>query len=291
MAAVSIYSLVKNVAPGTCVCVYCMVAPRTHGYRKIKSVVEKYGGKLVWKQITKSQNPFRNHEFLRWSPVIFYRLFVHRIFPELDKVLYLDSDTLVRDDLTELYETDISNYAFGAVCDLAPVRVSESLSGKYVQEFTDKYLHAGMYVNSGVLLINVANVKQYEQEMLNADISLKYPDQDIINYVFDGKILRLPLRYNFAPNIKNFTNLISDGEFADAAKETAIFHFYAIKPYVYHTATRDIYEMFITAAQEIGFYPDDFTRKTKTPRSFPTSIFGLRVGRDNRLRLFGIKIA
>lgn len=291
MAAVSINSLLKNCANCANVCVYCMVAPRTRGYKKIKKIVTEYGGTLIWKQIRKSQNPFRNHEFLRWSPVIFYRLFVHRIFPELDKVLYLDSDTLVRSDLTKLYETDISEYSFGAVCDLAPVKVTESVSGQYVKKFIQEYLKHDLYVNSGVLLINVKEVAKYENEMLSAEITLKYPDQDIINYVFDGKILRLPLKYNFVPNVENYTNLISEQEFAAAIKETAIFHFYAIKPYVYSVLSRDFYEMFAIAAQEIGFYPEDFITKQKKQKKYQkTMIPGLYLGKNNSLRFLGIRL-
>lgn len=291
MAAVSINSLLKNCANGTNVCVYCMVAPRTHGYKKIKKIVAGYGGTLVWKQIRKSQNPFKNHSFLRWSPVIFYRLCVHKFFPELDKVLYLDSDTLVRSDLTKLYETDISEYAFGAVCDLAPVKIAESVSGQYVKKFTQEYLKHDLYVNSGVLLINVKKVQQYEKEMLSAKIPLKYPDQDIINYVFDGKILRLPLRYNYTPNIRNYTKLISDGEFVDAIKNTEIFHFYAIKPYVYSVLSRGFYEMFAIAAQEVGFFPDDFvSKKKKQKKRQKTMIPGLYLGKNNSLRFLGIRL-
>lgn len=291
VAAVSIYSLVKSAAAETSVCVYCMVAPRTRGYKKIKKIVAEYGGTLVWKQIRKSQNPFKNHSFLRWSPVIFYRLFVHRIFPELDKVLYLDSDTLVRTDLTVLYEADISDYAFGAVCDMAPVNFADCESGGHVKKFTEKYLKNGLYVNSGVLLMNLRQIQKYENEMLTAQIPLKYPDQDIINYVFDGKILRLLLRYNFAPGIKNCTALISDEEFDDGVKYAAIYHFYSIKPYVYHRFTREIYEKFVTTAQEIGFYPEDFITKQKKQKKYQkTMIPGLYLGKNNSLRFLGIRL-
>ena len=49
------------------------------------------------------------------SPETYYRLFIPNLFPDYDKVLYLDSDIIVCEDLTELYNTDIDNLYAGVV--------------------------------------------------------------------------------------------------------------------------------------------------------------------------------
>lgn len=290
MAAVSIDSLMRNHSHPNSVTIYCMVAPHTRGRAKISQIVQSYGGELVWRPIRNFKNPFRRHTFRRWSPVIYYRLFAHRIFPDLDRILYLDSDTLVLGDLTELYQTDISKHTMAAVCDMAPINITPIASGRYVQNFIKTYLKHNLYVNSGVLLINLKQMSRYDDSFQNADIPLQYPDQDLINYCLDGDILRLPLRYNFTTSIDGASPYITHAEYADAQSNTMIYHFYAIKPYIYHLTPRNIYQMFTSAAQQIGFYPPDFYSSKKRHHNRRTGIFGLRLHRGKTLRFFGIKM-
>ena len=44
-----------------------------------------------------------------FSPAMFYRLDIHRLITDVDKVLYLDCDVIVRNSLIELFKMDISN--------------------------------------------------------------------------------------------------------------------------------------------------------------------------------------
>ena len=45
----------------------------------------------------------------------FYRLFMPAIFSQYDKMLYLDSDTIVCKDLSQLYNNDIDNFYAGVI--------------------------------------------------------------------------------------------------------------------------------------------------------------------------------
>lgn len=49
------------------------------------------------------------------SRVDLFKFFIPDIFPELDKILYMDADILVLKDLTKLYNTDISKHYIGAI--------------------------------------------------------------------------------------------------------------------------------------------------------------------------------
>lgn len=290
MAAVAINSLMVNRASDTDVTVYCMVAPHTRGKKKIQEIVSSNGGKLVWREIRRRENPYRNYDYSRWSPVIFYRLFAHRVFPDVDKLLYMDSDTLVRSDLSELYATDVSKYALGGVRDMAPTEDTNSYAGTYVREFKEKYLKHDLYINSGVLLLNLPMMARYEQDLAAVDIPLRYPDQDIINVALDGRILELPLRYNFIPN-RRPSNKFSLSDVRTANKNPAIYHFYAVKPFVYHIAPRETYEIFARAAALIDMYPEDFIvgKKIKST-GHRTAIPFVRLDSRGNLRFFGLRI-
>ena len=37
---------------------------------------------------------------------IYFRLFIAELFPELDKAVYIDSDTVINDDIAKLYSVD-----------------------------------------------------------------------------------------------------------------------------------------------------------------------------------------
>ena len=77
-----------------------------------------------------------------YTPYCFLRLFADLI-PEIpEKILYLDTDTLIADDISELYAADISEYELGAVLDY------------YGHRFMGYH-----YFNSGVLLLNMKNIR------------------------------------------------------------------------------------------------------------------------------------
>ncbi len=259
LAAVSIRSLMASRNKDTQYIVHCMVAPHTRGRRVIEHVVRRLGGRLVWRVVRASENPFQTYDYSRWSPVIFYRLIAHRIFPHLDKILYLDSDTVVNDDLSDLYATDVSGFVMGAVRDVAPINNPDNKNGIYVREFSEKYLDGGAYFNSGVLLLNLSQMREHGDAALQTNVPLKYPDQDIINVAFRGHIKMLPLRYNFVPGVE--IDSVFTGADADTTVENAaIMHFYAAKPYVYEYVPRPAYSAFYKNATALGLYPEDFIK-------------------------------
>jgi lipopolysaccharide biosynthesis glycosyltransferase len=104
----------------------------------------------------------------------------------------LDCDLIVRDDIGDLWATDISQYFLAAVPD----------------PYSDNHVQLGFredeeYFNSGVLLVNLA--KWRENDVLprliryteqNSQI-LRYHDQCTLNAVFRNQVLFLPFRWNF----------------------------------------------------------------------------------------------
>lgn len=294
MAAVSIYSLMKNKRPDTICNIYCMVPPHTRGRRKIEKISKSFPGRgaFIWRTIKKSENPFQTYYFSRWSPVIFYRLFAHKIFPKVDKLLYLDSDTMILGDLANLYNTDVTQYASGAVIDMAPVMDAKNTNGQYARNFSENYLKNGPYFNSGVLLINTKNMAKNDILLKNIKVKLKYPDQDILNAALVGKIRPLELKYNLAPGLK-IPKTFPKHQADEAKLSPVILHFYSGKPYNYETTPREIYALFYNTATAIGMQPNDFIKqeiryRTKQIKHNNKNIIpGLKI-RGNKLTLLGL---
>lgn len=147
------------------------------------------------------------------------------IFSDLDKILYLDGDIIIKDNLIDLYNTDISDYYVGAVRDLPQVLYPNQPLGK---EISGKD-----YFNSGVMLLNLnrmraENIKEklIETKRNYADQSLM--DQSIFNVVFKSSVLQLPFIYNCC-----YINLIESKNRYDMDKLNSL----------YSTSYNNVYEI------------------------------------------------
>ena len=124
----------------------------------------------------------------------YFRLVIQDKLPAIEKVIYLDCDTIVNGSLKELWNTEMGNCAVAGVRD----RVNDSIRLYNRLRYP---MHNG-YVNAGVLLINlkkwrVFHVFDKAKEIAKAmPKALKNHDQDIINILFHDNKLMLPFRYN-----------------------------------------------------------------------------------------------
>ena len=186
-----------------------------------------------------------------WSSSIFGRYFVDDIIEQdVDKLLYLDCDTIVNNPLNELISTDLENYCAAGVPDGLAVAQKKYL------ELDDEY----MYVNSGVLLINMRkwrndDVQNKLIEFTNSfERKLIYPDQDAFNAVCGRSLLRLRLKYNFyhTMDFDYIDRYLQDEEvpysrdeiieaMADDYVQTTVFHFTGKKPW-FKSESRESFE-------------------------------------------------
>ena len=130
----------------------------------------------------------------RWPISTWFRILLPSILPDkIDKVLYLDADTLVVSDLQELFAIDMTDYSIAAVLD--PMSFKEDTFERC--EF-DKHKQ---YICDGVLLMNLDYWRKHnlkdriiEWSLLHTE-QLKFPDQDAINYICHDSKIVLPFRF------------------------------------------------------------------------------------------------
>ena len=136
-----------------------------------------------------------------FSIVTYYRLFIASIFPQYDKIIYLDCDIVVLGDISELYHIELKDNILGA----APEQFVQN-----TEEFRLYAKHAlnvdpDKYVNAGVLLMNLKEFRKNEIEKKFIDLITKYnfdlldPDQAYLNYLCLDKIHILPNGWNKEP--------------------------------------------------------------------------------------------
>ena len=141
------------------------------------------------------------HTFRAATMAALYKFSIPDLFPDLDKILYMDGDTITKKDLTELWESDISGCFAGVIVD-SGVMYSQS---KTVKRFPQ-------YFNSGVLLLNLRQMREENCserliECKKSENESTLVDQNVFNAIFEDRVYFLPLTYNFL-----YTNLTRASE-------------------------------------------------------------------------------
>ena len=133
----------------------------------------------------------------RWTWMVLMKAALSRVFPELDRVLWLDCDTVVLHDLSELWELDMEDYYYGMA-----LQYDDGREGKFSE--------GDPYYNAGVMLCNLKRLRDMRMDhlLINCLNNLEYAfnEQDAINELCRGRILDLPGRYN----VSDYT--VPDGE-------------------------------------------------------------------------------
>lgn len=118
------------------------------------------------------------------------KFYIAEYFKNIKKILYLDGDIIVREDLNDLFQTDIEGY-YGAV-------VIDSGSIYSNRERIKLYKN---YFNSGVMLLNLEKLRENNVKQLLIEAKIKNPDsilmdQDAFNDVFGENVKLLSIKYN-----------------------------------------------------------------------------------------------
>ena len=139
-----------------------------------------------------------NSDLDRVSSIALYKFGLARILEHENKLLYLDGDIIVQRSLSELYETDISEYWLAAADDI----VNESIDMGCERRI---HLQGKSYFNSGVMLLNLKKMREDNIEARLIDYKVNginhFMDQDALNYILESKRLYLPFYSNFLSRI------------------------------------------------------------------------------------------
>jgi lipopolysaccharide biosynthesis glycosyltransferase len=131
------------------------------------------------------------------SVLTYARLLIAELLPpSIRKVLYLDVDILVCDDLTPLLQTDLEGIAIGAVPDRLDKRLK---AGETI--WTQDLPRVQDYFNAGVLLMDLERWRAEQISEKALDYLKEHPktplsDQDALNVVCDGRWKQLNARWN-----------------------------------------------------------------------------------------------
>ncbi|MDE6273184.1 MAG: glycosyltransferase family 8 protein [Muribaculaceae bacterium] len=165
----------------------------------------------------------------------YYRLSLADLMPEtVDKVLYFDCDTVILQNLTKLWNTDLEGKAVAAAIDEGELDMNYDQLG-----FSSEY----GYFNSGVMIIDLAYWRKHNmfEKFLRIikehEGRMRQHDQEILNIAFYNNVKRIPMKYNFQEDyfkrpekISNFYAKYSK-EIEDSLRDITILHYTAYKPW------------------------------------------------------------
>ena len=181
-----------------------------------------------------------------YSHTTYYRFFIAEMFPEYEKAIYIDSDTIVKGDISRLYDFDLGDNYVGGVND--QVVVQDPIFGDYVEKVLG--VERNNYFNAGLLLINCDqfrknNVLDQFCKLLHMYNFVVAQDQDYLNVICHNKVLWLPQVWN--------TEVF--GEIAPKEEDICILHYnLAAKPWHYKDCRMQQY--FWKYAERSGVYPE-----------------------------------
>ena len=192
----------------------------------LAEMIEREGGSVSFLRVS--------DEWLAGLPTFWHvtetmwsRIYLPELLPDVERVLYLDVDTLAVDSLDALWATDIDGSYLAAVTNVFEPwhlgRPAElGLPGPEA------------YFNSGVLLFNLEEMRRdgctaalREYASVHRE-ELLWPDQDALNVVLGGRRVALHPRWNCMNSVLNFpwsAQVFGPGAVEEARRRPGIRHF------------------------------------------------------------------
>ena len=197
--AVSINSLVSNFSKDRKCEIYILNSDIKDNEKQILDVYNRENVKIIFVDVKEQlvnigkDLPLRDY----YSKTTYFRLFIAKMFPQFDKAIYIDSDTIVLGDMAQFFDTQIGDNFVGACRE--QVMVQTDVFGEYVEQVLG--IDRNNYFNAGVLLINCKKFR--EENVLGQFINLLSiynfvvtQDEDYLNVICEDKVYWIDQSWN-----------------------------------------------------------------------------------------------
>lgn len=158
---------------------------------KLKTLENKYDGCKI--NLINMSDKYKNaYDIGHITTPAYYRLSLSDLLPNLDKIIWLDGDTLVFNDLKSMYELDMNGLYYRGFLDN---------SCKFPEKFG--IYDNDHYICDGVMVVNLEElrkddmVKKFNDFIEKNNDKLEQHDQTVINIMCYKKIKKLPTIFGF----------------------------------------------------------------------------------------------
>lgn len=136
---------------------------------------------------------------LHFTKETYYRLILPWLLPDEDRVLYMDPDIIINGSLDTLWNLEFDGASLAAARDRIIMLLGTETRSLLK---TDT-----VYMNTGVTLMDLRRIREEKSRkdiqslLIEKGENLSFPDQDIINLLWEGQIKQIDDAYNLNPNI------------------------------------------------------------------------------------------
>ena len=223
------------------------------------------------------ENPYaKAYQVRDISAGTYLRLALPGFLPQVDRILYMDADVLVRESLLPLWQTPLNGNV------MAAVKGAVNLSEKWEWNSGRPYWHLlskmkGGYINAGVTLLDLSEVRKRDLAARWNELAgekFYYQDQDILNITCQGAVTYLPPKYNRLAYLeeKDYGQFVTEGvytqeECKEALQSPAILHYAGDKPWKrYDTNLGAAWWDYVKAQPDlVGLFDEEKARKYHGP--------------------------
>ena len=206
------------------------------------------------------------------SAATYIRLKLPSIFRNLNRILYLDGDIIVQDDISRFYNVDLCGKAIAGVpdCGICVESISWDMVN-YVRETLPN--HKTEYFNAGVILMDLDRLRKIGFEkncetLYKARTDFIFADQDILNFATQGEKRIVPICWNcpvfsfllnyaslsdeiFREKMKEIYNVDYKDSLMELVYKASIIHLNGSKLHIFDTTyLGSLYERYLKLALE-----------------------------------------
>ena len=190
--AVAMESLVNHISDENMYIINIMTTAMSEENRFKINKYERSNVKIVYYDVNDLADSIKDKLYTRdyYSISTYFRLFIPNMFKQYDKILYLDSDIVILDDIANLYNIDLGDNYVGAAQD--DVIATEQIFRDYAEKVIGHNSYKN-YFNAGILLMNLRKLREidFENKFLHLLDTVKYyvaQDQDYLNRFCKGNV-------------------------------------------------------------------------------------------------------
>ena len=199
---VSLTSLKRNADKDCQYLVHVLTAGISEEMQRKLIECEEKNVRIQCVNVSEKMEEVKNSLHLRdyYTGATYYRIFIASMFPQYEKAVYLDCDTVLLGDISELYKIELGENLVGAIPDGAVAVVPEFRA--YTKDVLG--IEAENYFNAGVLLMNLAQFRKerfYEKfcSLLGQYRFKVAQDQDYLNVICRDKVTYIGMEWNRMP--------------------------------------------------------------------------------------------
>lgn len=238
MAAVTIKSLLIASVNRCDYDIYCVIGEDVdESLQKIVADIVKNTGSTI--HFVCGNHDFDKSNRRGWPVAMWYRLMLPKLLPDVSRIIYADLDIIFCHDLIDVYEIDLGDNVIAAV-----------------------KTRTNGYFNSGFLLMDLDKIRKdkiYPQWIKSSvEHDFKNPDQDVLNDTLAGRVLYLPLKYNFQlSHGSRIFKIYSEAELDDLKHNLVTLHYSDyIKPWGEKGRRPVFSEIWWNVAKQTGLFEE-----------------------------------